>query len=152
VHKTQPLCTYFLLNCTKFRQGSSSYLRQHLHKLWLAASTNKQSYMVQRHRVTDCLLNETNWQKLMSHTLRFTYSIQVHTWHVYTHTYMYICLFISDPLYKNTKYKIHVIKNYDWLIVPYSISATLSPPLHLIFLFLLGGSGKSKDVLAWYSL
>ena len=38
--QTQPLNTYFLLNCTKIRQGSSSYLRQHLQKLWLAASTN----------------------------------------------------------------------------------------------------------------
>ena len=30
------VCTYFLLNCTKIRQSSSSYLRQHLQKLWLA--------------------------------------------------------------------------------------------------------------------
>ena len=44
VHKTQPLCTYFLLNCTKIRQGSSSYLRQHLQKLWLADLKNQQSY------------------------------------------------------------------------------------------------------------
>ena len=55
MHKTQPLCTYFLLNCTKIRQGSSSYLRQHLQKLWLAESKNQQSYMVQRQWVTDCL-------------------------------------------------------------------------------------------------
>ena len=37
MHKTQPLMYLFsTLNCTKIRQGSSSYLRQHLQKLWLA--------------------------------------------------------------------------------------------------------------------
>ena len=41
-----------LLNWVNFRQGLSSYLRQQLHKLWVAGLKNQQSYKAQRLRDT----------------------------------------------------------------------------------------------------